>query len=157
MHEDDRQLLDRIIVTARDCGRVVDVLTQTPPDSAMFVARLRRLSDELGALPGAISRRLSHVDVDAVEKTIRDVFDELTEPPEPPEATDANVLDGIRSAADTLAEHAKGVLQKDPPPNIVAVELAMAFGTLEMLSMITAIRAAMLANPINLGPDGDGA
>lgn len=84
MHEDDRQLLERVIVTAEDCRRVVDVLARTPPDSAMFVARLRQLSDALFALVAAISRRLSSVDVDAVEKTTRDVFAELTEPPELP-------------------------------------------------------------------------
>ncbi|MEU5262436.1 hypothetical protein [Amycolatopsis sp. NPDC021455] len=67
------------------------------------------------------------------------------------------MLDGIRSAANTLAKHAKGVLQKDPPPHVVAVELAMAFGTLNMLSMITAIRAATLADRLDLGSGGDSA
>jgi hypothetical protein len=149
----DRELLDQIIVTAEQCRRIADVLVTTPPDSAMYTHRLRQLSHDLASLAAAISKHLSMMDPSAIEHAIGEAFADLAGPPELPEATDAGLLDSIRSASDSLDAHATLVLRNDPPSHVVTVELATAFPTVAMMSLVTAVRAT----PTAPWPGGDAA
>lgn len=127
MHVRDRELLDQIILTAEQCRRVADVLVTTPPDCAMYTHRLRQLSHDLASLAAAISQHLNMTDPAAIERAIGEAFTDLPGPPELPEATDAGLLESIRSASDSLDEHATQVLRNDPPSHVATVELATAF------------------------------
>ncbi|WP_410671297.1 hypothetical protein [Amycolatopsis sp. cmx-4-68] len=153
MHARDRELLDQIILTAEQCRRVADVLVTTPPDCAMYTHRLWQLSHDLESLAVAIFQHLSTMDPTAIERAIGDAFTDLAGPPEMPETTDAGLLESIRSASECLDEHATLVLRKDPPSHVVTVELATAFPTVAMMSLVTAVRA----NPTAPWPGGDAA
>jgi hypothetical protein len=141
MHPHDRELLDRIVLTASQCHHMVEALEKVPPGSATYTGRLRQFSQDLGELSRAISQRTGTLATTAIEHALEEGIDELAQQPELPKATHASLLAAIRSAAVLLDQHASHDLRNNPPDDVVATDLALAFPTVALMSLITAIHA----------------
>ncbi|OXM59113.1 hypothetical protein [Amycolatopsis vastitatis] len=141
MHPHDSELLDRILLTASQCHHMVDALQTVPPGSATYTRRLRQFSQDLGELSRTISQRIGTLATTAIEQALEEGIDELAEQPELPTATHASLLAAIRSAAVLLDQHATHALRNNPPDDAVATNLALAFPTVALMSLITAMHA----------------